>query len=189
MSHLLQFIRVAHGAHDDLFPVIGKSVASVRRSLATVFSIPTDAVALVGGSVVSPHYRLQSGNSVLFRSPGSGQKGVLEPDELARLVRIEEHLARIEVALHTPQPLLADPDWLSIKVAAAITGLSAHTIRRAILSAVLPATNKGSKRRPLYRVKRADLLAWMEAHQTKGGHPVPPRSTLKELIDRHLPGL
>jgi hypothetical protein len=39
--------------------IVGKSVASVRRGLATVFSISTEAEAFVGGSVARREaYRL-----------------------------------------------------------------------------------------------------------------------------------
>jgi excisionase family DNA binding protein len=116
-----------------------------------------------------------------FNWQGAGSEGELE-DKLDRI------LAHTEVLVGR-QTVSPSTDWLSIKEAAALTGLSAPTIRRAILSGALPATNKGSKRRPLYRVKRADLVTWMNANQSQGGHPVPPRSSLKDLIDRHLPGL
>ena len=42
--------RITHGPHDSYFEnIVGKSVASVRRGLATVFSISTDAEAFIGG--------------------------------------------------------------------------------------------------------------------------------------------
>jgi hypothetical protein len=45
--------RIIHGPHDSYFPnVVGKPVACVRRCLATVFSIPDEAEAFIGGSVV-----------------------------------------------------------------------------------------------------------------------------------------
>jgi len=77
---------------------------------------------------------------------------------------------------------------LSIKQAAHSVNLSQTHIRRAIAGGRLTASNLGSAARPLWRVQRGDLVRWMEANQ--GGQPkVPPRSDLKELIRRHLPGL
>jgi hypothetical protein len=38
----------------------------VRRSLATAFSIPTEAEAFIGGSVVGSEYRLRAGDSVKY---------------------------------------------------------------------------------------------------------------------------
>jgi excisionase family DNA binding protein len=68
-------VRVTHGANDSFFPVVGKSVAAVRKGLATAFSIPTDAEAYINGSVVDPGYRLQAGDSVEFLRRW-GRKGV-----------------------------------------------------------------------------------------------------------------
>src|SRR5262249_4644657 len=59
--------RVTHGANDWIFEnIAGTTVASVRRSLATIFSIPDDAEAYIGGSVVGPGYRLRAGAAVEF---------------------------------------------------------------------------------------------------------------------------
>jgi N6-adenosine-specific RNA methylase IME4 len=53
---------------------MGKSIASVRRSLASVFSIPDGTEAFVGGARVSPEYRLRAGDSVEFLRRGWGRK-------------------------------------------------------------------------------------------------------------------
>jgi hypothetical protein len=59
--------RITHGPWDCYFEnIVGKSVASIRRCLASVFSIPDDAEAFVGGSVVGPEYRLRAGDSLEF---------------------------------------------------------------------------------------------------------------------------
>ncbi len=72
--------RITHGTHDSFFEnIAGKTVASVRRSLASVFSIPDDAQAWGGGSSVAPEYRLRAGDSVVFLRRGWGRKGALEP--------------------------------------------------------------------------------------------------------------
>jgi hypothetical protein len=59
--------RITHGPCDSFFPnLVGKSVASIRRCLATVFSIPGDAQAFVGGSAIGPEYRLRAGDLLEF---------------------------------------------------------------------------------------------------------------------------
>ncbi len=59
--------RITHGPWDCYFEnIVGKPVASVRRCLATIFSIPDDAEAFVGGSAVGPEYRLRAGDSLEF---------------------------------------------------------------------------------------------------------------------------
>jgi excisionase family DNA binding protein len=55
--------------------------------------------------------------------------------------------------------------WLSIHGAAAHTSLSASLIRRAVRSGSLPCANLSSVNRPLYRISRADLDAWLEARK------------------------
>jgi hypothetical protein len=60
---------ITHGPCDSYFENIeGKSVGSIRRSLATVFSIPDDAEAFIGGSLVDGQYRLRAGDVVVFLS-------------------------------------------------------------------------------------------------------------------------
>ena len=74
--------RITHGPHDSYFPnLVGKPVASVRRSLATVFGIPERAESWVAGSVVGADYRLRPGDSVEFLVR-RGFKGSSSPEEL-----------------------------------------------------------------------------------------------------------
>jgi hypothetical protein len=69
--------RIIHGPCDSYFPnLAGKTVASVWRSLATVFSISTEAEAFIGGSVVAAEYRLRAGDCLEFLRRGWGRKGV-----------------------------------------------------------------------------------------------------------------
>jgi hypothetical protein len=92
--------RITHGPNDSCFPnLAGKTVASVRRSLATVFSIPTEADAFLGGSVVAGQFRLRAGDSVEFLKR-RGRKGALEPEELALIER--EGLTLTEAAAMLP---------------------------------------------------------------------------------------
>lgn len=79
-------------------------------------------------------------------------------------------------------------EYVSLKSAADITGLSYSHVRRAVLGGELPASNVSTASHPAYRIARTDLTAWMQTK--KGGpSPIPPRSDLDELIERHLPGL
>ena len=66
--------------------------------------------------------------------------------------------------------------------------LSESHIRRAIRRGDLPASNVGTPDHPIWRISRKDLVEWMD--RKKGGtSKVPPRSSLKDLVERHLPGL
>jgi len=84
--------RITHGPCDSYFPnLVGKPVASVRRSLATVFSISTEAEAYVAGSVVAPDYRLRAGDSLLF-TKRRGLKAIgdlLTPEQLIQRWQID----------------------------------------------------------------------------------------------------
>jgi excisionase family DNA binding protein len=75
------------------------------------------------------------------------------------------------------------PDYLSIPQAAAHANLSPSKIRREIKAGRLPAANKSSKRRPLYRIAKTELDDWMRQE----GASVPPKSVLKPLVDRYFP--
>ncbi len=82
----------------------------------------------------------------------------------------------------------AGSEYLTVKQTARFAALSESSIRRAIQGRSLPASNRGTGKRPLWRIARSDLIAWMES--AKGGDPkVPPRSELKDLVRRHLPVL
>ena len=79
-------------------------------------------------------------------------------------------------------------EYLTVKQAARFTALSESSIRRAIGSGSLPASNLGSASQPTWRIARVDLETWMNSK--KGGDSkVPPNSELKDLIRRHLSGL
>jgi excisionase family DNA binding protein len=85
-----------------------------------------------------------------------------------------------------PKEPAQEPEWLSVQQAAAVTGLSEATIRRAITTGELRPANNGGTKRPLWRIKRQDLLAWMEAKKGPGGAAVPPKSELRGLVDRYF---
>ena len=89
--------RITYGPCDSCFEnLAGKTVASVRRSLATVFSIPDDAEAFVGGSVVRPEYRLRAGDSLEFLKRW-GRKGAdaLPVSDGGRLLTVKEAAAEL----------------------------------------------------------------------------------------------
>lgn len=101
---------------------------------------------------------------------------------------LERLEAKLDMALAARREQPIQQDYLSVVQAARLTGFSYSYIRRAVASGKLVAANSGSALRPIYRIARTDLAAWME--KKKGGTiNVPPSSELKDLIDRHLPGL
>ena len=78
--------------------------------------------------------------------------------------------------------------YFKIREVAETTRLSESHIRRAIRRGDLPASNVGTPDHPIWRISRKDLVEWMD--RKKGGtSKVPPRSSLKDLVKRHLPGL
>src|SRR5438046_1014278 len=57
--------RIIHGPNECYFPnLAGKTIASIRRSPATVFSVPDDAEAYCNGSAVDPDYKVQVGDAL-----------------------------------------------------------------------------------------------------------------------------
>lgn len=90
------------------------------------------------------------------------------------LEKIEQALARIEGGMERLLQAQTGPvpEWLAIKGAALITGLSAPHIRRAVRSGNLPAANVGTRSRPIWRIFKNDLENWMR--ERKGGSTFPP---------------
>ncbi len=99
----------------------------------------------------------------------------VSPRELARLLdTVLARLGRIEDLLKPPRDRTPAPqEWFSISDAAALVGLSTKHLRRALTGGTLPASNVGTPDRPLYRISRAELSAWME--KRKAGALPPPR--------------
>lgn len=88
-----------------------------------------------------------------------------------------ERLNRIEAALESILNGLAVKDrpaqeWLSIDEVAAVTGLSADHVRRHVTSGMLPVCNQGTYEKPYYRIRRADVDAWMSQRMQEPG-PAP----------------
>jgi excisionase family DNA binding protein len=117
--------------------------------------------------------------------------GPLPVSEAPTLGVVVEMLARIEgriEALSRAEGRPPDGSPLSIKQAAKAVNLSETHLRRAIARGELAASDVGSEGRRLWRILPTDLSRWLE--RKKGGdQKVPPRSELKDLIRRHLPGL
>lgn len=67
-------VRVVHGANERPFDLDGKTVGSVRKSLRDVFSIPSDAEALIAGKSVGDDFVLEGGQVLEFIKE-SGVKG------------------------------------------------------------------------------------------------------------------
>jgi len=70
-------IRVTHGVCSNSFDVVGRSVAYVRENLETLYHIPEDALALIGGEAVSEKHVLRGGEELDFLVD-IGSKGVGE---------------------------------------------------------------------------------------------------------------
>lgn len=115
----------------------------------------------------------------LDRLPGAGLMDQLR-EMLARILdRIEEIEQRTGGC---------EQRFLMIEEVASLTGLSDSSIRRAIRSGDLPAANMGTTSKPRWLVDLEDVVGWIR--RKKGGAPmIPPPSALKDLIERHLPGL
>jgi excisionase family DNA binding protein len=74
--------------------------------------------------------------------------------------------------------------YFRIREVAETTRLSESHIRRAMRRGDLPASNVGTPDHPIWRISRRDLVEWMD--RNKGGtSKVPPRSSLKDLVERH----
>ena len=222
--------RIAHGPHDSYFEnLAGKSIASVRRGLATVFSISSGAEAFIDGLAVDGQYRLRAGDSVEFlRRRGLKAVGDLftaeqlmlrwqiDNDKYRQLlkaglptIRFEDGSVRHpEVAVDewmlgwaeprskrltrvgdqdVAEGLPAAKKWCSIEDAALLSGRSVTTIRRDIRAGTLRAHVVGrGRRRPSYRIRRADLKAYIRAGLAETPDPpVVPTTTIKKK-SRHF---
>lgn len=69
------WVRVVHGANEDLLPVGGQAVGLVRRELGGLFNVAPGAEALIEGEPVAEDYTLRHGETLEFISRW-GRKGV-----------------------------------------------------------------------------------------------------------------
>jgi hypothetical protein len=159
--------RITHGPNDSYFQTLAsKTVASVRRSLASVFSIPDDAEAWAGGSVVGEDYRLRAGDSVEFLMRW-GWKGVLGPEELALLEKEGLTLAEAAALLPGRKPgkrLYVNTVWRwcvkglrGVRLRSVLVGGQRLTTRRWLrefLQAMNEARDPGGASPPVIRTPR-----------------------------------
>ena len=177
-SHHAGACRITHGPCDSYFEnIVGKSVASIRRCLATVFSIPGDAQAFVGGSVVGPEYRLRAGDSLEFLM-GQGRKGALEPEEVERLDavlhavnQVEGRLAALEKAVALLVSQRTVKEWYTTADIAAMFNKAEYTVRewcrlRRINASKIPSLRGGEQE---WRISHAELVRY----QNEGLLPIP----------------
>jgi hypothetical protein len=97
-----------------------------------------------------------------------------------------EWLKRLEsllLGLKKPQA-----EWLSIKGAAAVMGLSPDYVRRAVIGGVLASSNVGTPDRPCYRISRGAIAAFMK--EREAGPRAGPRKVAKPKplrVSPHFP--
>jgi excisionase family DNA binding protein len=87
----------------------------------------------------------------------------------------------------TEATAVRQPEYLSIRSAAALADLSYDHVRRAVERGELPASDKGNGKKHVYRIARPDFDRWMQ--KGKGGKHLPPRTELKDKMSRYLPGV
>src|SRR5262245_42759108 len=100
-SRLPATCRVTHGPCASYFDnLAGKTVASVRRGLASIFSIPDDAEAWARGSVVDGQHRLRAGDWLEFlkRRGRKGADDLPDPDG-GRLLTVKEAAAELHCSI------------------------------------------------------------------------------------------
>jgi hypothetical protein len=164
--------RISHGPSDSYFEnIAGKPIASVRRGLATVFSIPTDAEAFVGGSVVAPGYKLRAGVQVEFLKL-RGRKGIGDdrdayfiksPDAQLKLNEIIFRLNRLEDLLRQVLNEQAPAkDFYSVEEFGKLVDLAPYTVREHCRLGRLQASKAacGRGRTPEWRISHSELVRY-----------------------------
>ena len=74
------------------------------------------------------------------------------------------------------------PEWLPINEDAACMGLEAKHVRRAIKRGDLSCSNVGHGKRPVYRIAKSDLDAWVQARKLERAPLRAARSTLVDEV-------
>jgi hypothetical protein len=164
--------RITHGPCDSYFEnVAGKSIASIRRCLATAFSIPDDAEAYIGGCIVDPEYRLRAGDQVEFLKL-RGQKGsgddrdayfIKSPDAHLKLNEIIFRLNRLEELLRQVLKEQAPAkDFYSVEEFGKLVDLASFTVREHCRLGRLRAekTMCGRGNIPEWRIPHAELVRY-----------------------------
>jgi hypothetical protein len=79
-------------------------------------------------------------------------------------------------------------DWLTLEHAALVCDCSYDHIYRAVQAGQLSSSDIGNGgKKASWRIARTDLKVWMD--RNKGGGLAPPRSDLKNDMERYLPGV
>ena len=107
--------------------------------------------------------------------------------QLASFLKVSRAMCSDESDLGTCA--VAD-SWLSIAIAAEVAQVSEKTMRRAVSSGRLRASNVGgSARRPTWRIQRADLESFMKANVAGNGLPATLPKFKGKYKSRHFPDL
>ena len=150
---------------------MGRTVASIRRSLASVFSISDDAEAFVSGTVVEGEFRLRAGDSVEFLKR-RGRKGanddrdayfIKSPDAHLKLNEIIFRLNRLEELLRQVLKEQAPAkDWYRVEEFAKLEDLAPYTVREHCRLGRLRAEKTASGRGnvPEWRIPHAELVRY-----------------------------
>lgn len=104
------------------------------------------------------------------------------------LARIADVLERVDTHLRAAdrEPSRPEAEYLSIKQAAAVAGLSSTKIRREIKAGRLPASDIGTPAHPHYRIARSDLQAWMEKNRGGSNVPLQPQRLKRKIKSRYF---
>jgi hypothetical protein len=170
--------RIVHGPCDSYFEnIAGKSIASVRRGLATAFSIPDDAEAFVSGTMVAREYKLRGGDEVEFLKL-RGRKGALEPEELGRfdavlhaVKQVDDRVAALEKAVALLASQRTVKEWYTTADIAAMFNKAEYTVRewcrlRRINASKIPSLRGGEQE---WRISHTELVRY----QNEGLLPIP----------------
>lgn len=96
-------------------------------------------------------------------------------------------LERLVKAFEKRPQASGEPEYLNLTEAARLTGFSYDHVRRAVERGDLPAADKGTGKKRVWRISRADLDRWMA--KDRGGKHLPSRSEMEEKVSRYLPGV
>jgi excisionase family DNA binding protein len=107
----------------------------------------------------------------------------LDNEQFAVLVAQEVSRVLSPVLTKLAEEARPTGEWVTLQEAARLTSFSYDFIYDAVRKGDLPAVKKGTD----WRVAVTDVRTWME--KDRGQSPLPPRSQLSDLINRHMPGL
>jgi hypothetical protein len=121
-------VDVIYGAADVSLNIAGATVGEVRESVRDMLNIPADAVAFLRGVQIANDHVLELGDRLELLKK-DGWKGSLDPDELARLERIEQMLAKVESCVELIAKQRVIKEWYTTKEIAERLGKTEFTVR------------------------------------------------------------